>query len=46
VQDQIDANKEDAVKPDRSRLPGGEDLTHCEECEAVILFKHLFIVLY
>ena len=36
VQDQIDANVEDAVKLARSRLPGGEGLTHCEECEAVI----------
>ncbi len=36
VQDQIDANVEDAVKLARSRLPDGESLTHCEECEAVI----------
>jgi phage/conjugal plasmid C-4 type zinc finger TraR family protein len=36
VQDQIDANIEDAVKLARSRLPGGEGVTHCEECEAVI----------
>jgi phage/conjugal plasmid C-4 type zinc finger TraR family protein len=36
VQDQIDANVEDAVKLARSRLPGGEGLTHCEECEAFI----------
>ena len=27
---------EDAVKLARSRLPGGESLTHCEECETVI----------
>ena len=36
VQDQIDANVEDAVKLVRSRLPDGEGLTHCQECEAVI----------
>ena len=36
VQDQIDASVEDAVKQDRSRLPDGESLTHCEECENVI----------
>jgi len=36
VQDQIDASVEDAVKLARSRLPGGEGLTHCEECEAII----------
>ena len=36
VQDQIDASIEDAVKLARSRLPEGESLTHCEECNAVI----------
>ena len=36
VQDQIDASVEDAVKLARSRLPDGESLTHCEECETVI----------
>jgi phage/conjugal plasmid C-4 type zinc finger TraR family protein len=36
VQEQIDANVEDAVRLVRSRLPDGEGLTHCEECEAVI----------
>ncbi len=36
VQDQIDASVEDAVKLARSRLPDGEGLTRCEECEAVI----------
>jgi phage/conjugal plasmid C-4 type zinc finger TraR family protein len=36
VQDQIDAGVEDAVKLARSRLPAGESLTHCEECETVI----------
>jgi len=36
VQDQIDASVEDAVKRARSRLPDGEGLTHCEECETVI----------
>jgi phage/conjugal plasmid C-4 type zinc finger TraR family protein len=36
VQDQIDASIDDAVKLARSRLPDGESLTHCEECDAVI----------
>lgn len=36
VQDQIDASVEDAVKLARSRLPDGEGLTHCEECQAAI----------
>jgi len=36
VQDQIDASIDDAVKLARSRLPDGEGLTHCKECEAVI----------
>lgn len=36
VQDQIDASIEDAVKLARSRLPEGEGLTHCEECDAQI----------
>ncbi len=36
VQDQIDASVEDAVKLARSRLPDGEGLTHCEECETAI----------
>jgi phage/conjugal plasmid C-4 type zinc finger TraR family protein len=36
VQDQIDASIEDGVKLARSRLPEGESLTHCEECDAVI----------
>ena len=36
VQDQIDASVEDAVSEVRSRLHGGESLTHCEECEAPI----------
>ena len=36
VQDQIDASVEDAVKLARSRLPEGESLTHCEECEIAI----------
>ena len=36
VQDQIDASVEDAVKIARSRLPDGESLTHCEECETII----------
>ena len=36
VQDQIDATIEDAVQQARSRLPAGESLTHCEECETEI----------
>ena len=36
VQDQIDASVEDAVKLVRSRLPEGEGLTHCEQCETLI----------
>jgi len=36
VQEQIDANVEDAVRLVRSRLPDGEGLAHCEGCEAVI----------
>jgi len=32
VQDQIDANVEDAVNRVRSRLPRGESLRDCEEC--------------
>ena len=36
VQDQIDASVEDAVKLVRSRLPEGEGLSHCEECESAI----------
>ncbi|RLB85205.1 MAG: DksA/TraR family C4-type zinc finger protein [Deltaproteobacteria bacterium] len=36
VQEQIDASVDDAVKLARSRLPGGEGLTHCQACEAAI----------
>jgi phage/conjugal plasmid C-4 type zinc finger TraR family protein len=36
VQEQIDASVEDAVKRARSRLPGGEGLTHCAECDSAI----------
>jgi phage/conjugal plasmid C-4 type zinc finger TraR family protein len=36
VQEQIDATVESAVELARSRLPDGESLTHCEECEAAI----------
>ena len=36
VQDQIDASVKDAVKLARSRLPDGEGLAHCEECESAI----------
>ena len=33
MQDQIDATVESAVELAKSRLPRGENLTHCEECE-------------
>lgn len=36
VQDQIDASIEDAVNLVRRRLPEGESLTNCEECDADI----------
>ncbi len=36
VQDQIDANIEDAVKLARSKLGKGDSLTHCEECDGAI----------
>jgi phage/conjugal plasmid C-4 type zinc finger TraR family protein len=36
VQDQIDATVESAVQLAKSRLPSGESLTHCEECEVEI----------
>jgi phage/conjugal plasmid C-4 type zinc finger TraR family protein len=36
VQDQIDASVEDAVSLARSRLPKGDSLSHCEECDADI----------
>ena len=36
VQDQIDANVEDAVERARSRLPHGESLLQCEDCGADI----------
>jgi phage/conjugal plasmid C-4 type zinc finger TraR family protein len=36
VQDQIDATVDSAVQLAKSRLPTGESLTHCEECEAEI----------
>jgi phage/conjugal plasmid C-4 type zinc finger TraR family protein len=36
VQDQIDASVEDEVKRARSRLPRGESLERCEECDAEI----------
>jgi phage/conjugal plasmid C-4 type zinc finger TraR family protein len=36
VQDQIDASLEDAIQQARSRLPEGEGLTHCEECNTLI----------
>ncbi|MGB5987044.1 MAG: DksA/TraR family C4-type zinc finger protein [Desulfobacterales bacterium] len=36
VQEQIEANVGDAVKLARSRLPAGESLTCCAQCEAPI----------
>ncbi len=36
VQDQIDANIEDAIKAARSQLTQGESLTNCESCDAKI----------
>ena len=36
VQDQIDNSVDDAVAQARSRLPVGQSLLHCEECDSVI----------
>ncbi|GGY11833.1 hypothetical protein GCM10007160_43490 [Litchfieldella qijiaojingensis] len=36
VQDQIDATVESAVQQAQSRIPKGESLTHCEECDVPI----------
>lgn len=36
VQDQIDADVQDAVKKARMNLPRGESLTHCRECGNII----------
>ena len=36
VQDQIDATVDDAVQGARRRLPAGESLHRCEECDAEI----------
>lgn len=36
VQDQIDASVEDAVKRARDRIPKGESLQRCEECDIEI----------
>ena len=36
VQEQIDATIEDAIKRAQSRIPKGESLSHCEECDASI----------
>ena len=36
VQGQIDATIESGVQLARSRLPGGESATHCEECGSVV----------
>jgi phage/conjugal plasmid C-4 type zinc finger TraR family protein len=36
VQDQIDATVEDAINRVRDRLPHGESLERCEECDKVI----------
>jgi phage/conjugal plasmid C-4 type zinc finger TraR family protein len=36
IQEQIDASVEDAVQLARSRLPQGQSLTHCQECQDII----------
>lgn len=36
VQEQIDATIEEAIELAKSRLPKGDSLTHCEECEQTI----------
>jgi len=36
VQEQIDASVADSIKHARSRLPAGESLTHCEQCDEAI----------
>ena len=36
VEDQINATVEDGIQLVKNRLPKGESLMHCEECEAVI----------
>jgi len=36
VQEQIDASVADAVKQARNKLPEGEGVTHCIECEEEI----------
>lgn len=36
VQDQIDASVEDSINLARSKLPQGESLMRCEECDATI----------
>ncbi len=36
VQEQIDASIDDAVTLARSRLPTGQSLTHCENCDEPI----------
>jgi phage/conjugal plasmid C-4 type zinc finger TraR family protein len=36
VEEQIEATVESAIQLARSRLPDGEGLTHCEECEVAI----------
>ena len=36
VQEQIDASVDDAVERARSKLPSGESLSHCEECDIEI----------
>ncbi len=36
VQEQMDATVESALQLAKSRLPKGESLTHCEECDEII----------
>lgn len=36
VQEQIDATVESGIQLAKSRIPKGNSLTHCEECEEII----------
>jgi phage/conjugal plasmid C-4 type zinc finger TraR family protein len=36
VQEQIDATVKDAIARAKSKLPAGESLAHCAECQAAI----------
>ena len=41
VQEQIDATIDDGVELARSRLPKGESLAYCEECEHELSLIHI-----